>query len=138
MTELQIHSRAMDHGVSSHHFQKHLSSLKIYSYQFSKCYNSLPCRHQFYVAMILGNCTNTWSVLKENVGSFWKTQVSGVIAVGSNQVAGADSGNLRYFQSQADWKSNMIVTLTELADIASKNKSKTVAVESFARKKIAQ
>merc|ERR1712183_120535 len=35
-------------------------------------------------------------------------------------------------------KSNTMATLTQLADIASKNESKTVAVESFAKRKIAQ
>ena len=60
--------------------------------------------------------------------------MSGAIAGESNQVGGVDVYNVRFFQSQADWKSNMIATLTQLANIASKNESKTVAVKSFAKK----
>ena len=123
--ELKDLERALDHGVSDVSYGSHMTSLRECSCQYWSCFK-LPCRHQYFLAIVLGNDISLWEILKETISAFWYDQ-GGV--ENSRSTETQLTSNAVRLRTTADRKRDLLAVSKQLSDIACQNNSTTLMVE---------
>ena len=123
--QLRDLERALDHGVSNVSFSSHMTSLRECSCQYWSCFK-LPCRHQLFLAIFLGNNRALWEILKEAISAFWYIQGGSENSRSTETQLTSDGVRIR---TKADRNRDLLAVSKQLSDIACQTNSTTLKVE---------
>ena len=102
-----------------------MTSLRECSCQYWSCFK-LPCRHQLFLAKMLGNNSSLWAILKETITAFWYVQGR---SENYRSTVTKLSRNCVRIRTIADRNRDLLAVSKQLSDIACQSNSTRLMIE---------